>query len=183
MKTTYVTLQQAEHLHKLKIDCTELITEGNAKAYDKKGNDVNFTTKQFHCWKPTLDYACKWLREYFDIHVTPNVNYNAYGAIYMCTVFYIKDNHIHNDLLKDEPLTIDYTPPQIFDTYELAQSAGFDYAIKLIAENKINKFSEREKEERLKRVEKLKKEEKKRLDKALANIKDSKIFKKIKPKK
>ena len=183
MKTTYVTLEQAEHLHKLKIDCTELITEGNAKAYGKKGEDVNFTTKQFHCWKPTLDYACKWLRENFNVHVTPHATWNMYGTIYMCTIFFIHKDKIHNILMKDEPLTIDCVPPQIFDTYELAQSAGFDYAIKLIAENKIKKFSEEEKEERLERIEKLKKEEKKRLDKALANIKDSKIFKKIKPKK
>lgn len=180
MATKYVTLKQAEQLNKLNIDCTTLIQEGTAKAYGKKGDEVNWTTKHFHVWKPTLEYACWWLRENFDLHITPNVTHNAYGAIYMCTVFCITDKHIYNDLLKDEPLTIDYTPPQIFDTYELAQHAGFDYAIKLISEKKLKKFSDKEKESRLKRVDKLKKEHKDRLDKALGNIENQKVFKKLK---
>lgn len=176
MKTTYVTLEQAKQLKKLKINCTPLIEEGVAKAYGKDGKDVNWTTKLFHCWKPSLDYACKWLRENFDIHVTPHANYNAYGIVYFCTVFYINKERVYNEMLKDEPLTIDFTPPQIFDTYEQAKSAGLDYALKVINDKKIKIITKAEKQKRLKKIEKQKAEHQKVLDKSLKNTK--KIFSK-----
>jgi hypothetical protein len=187
MKTIYVTLKQALNLKKLKFDGDNLIREGIAKAYGKKspynekGDEVNWTTKHFLCWKPTLDYACKWLRENFDIHVIPHATYNRYGAIYLCTVFYIHNDRVHNEMLKDKKITIDFTPPQIFDTYELAQSEGLDYALKVISENKIKLITKKEKEKRLKKIDKLKKEEKERLDNSLKNLKI--VLKKKKKKK
>lgn len=171
MKTTYVTLKQAEQLKKLKFDGDDLIKEGTDIAYDKNGKQVNWTTKHFHCWKPSLEYACRFLREDYDVHVCPHTAYNAYGVIYMCTVFFIHKNKVNNILMKDEPITIDYTPPQIFDTYELAQSAGFDYAVKLIREKKIKFMTEKDKEKRRKKIEKVKKEHQKVLDKSLENTK------------
>jgi len=173
MQTTYVTLKQGEALKKLKFE--PHIAEGNNRAYGKKGQEENWTTKHFHCWKPSLDYACKWLRENFDVHVMPHASYNMYGVIYMCTVFYIHKDRIHNELLKDKPLTIDCIPPQIFDTYELAQSAGFDEALNVISKNKIKFITEKEKEKRRKKIEEQKAEHQKMLDKSLENIK------KIKP--
>lgn len=175
METTYVTLKQGEALKKLKFDADDLIKEGNAKAYGKDGSDVNWTTTLFHCWKPSLDLACKFLRERYDMHVTPHANYNAYGVIYFCTVFYIHKDRVYNEMLKDKPLTIDCTPPQIFDTYEQAQSAGFDNALKIISSKKIKFITDKEKEIRLKKVEKQKAEHQKMLDKSLENTK--KLFK------
>ena len=199
METTYVTLKQGEVLKKLKFEPN--IAEGNNKAfgkkspYNKKGDEVNWTTKHFLCWKPTLDYACKWLRENFDIHVTPHPTYNAYGAIYMCTVFYIHKDRVYNEMLKDEKITIDFTPPQIFDTHELAQSAGLNYALKIISSKKIKFITDKEKEIRLKEVEKQKAEHQKVLDKSLENMKkikpvkvilslpsDKEVYKKLKTK-
>jgi len=175
MKTTYVTLKQALSLKKLKFDGEQLIREGIAKAYGKNGEEVNWTTKLFHCWKPSLDYACRFLRENYDVHVSPYTAYNTYGVIYMCTVFCIHKNRVHNNLLKEEPITIDFAPPQIFDTYELAQSAGLDFAIKFISEKKIKFMTEQDKEKRRKKIEKVKKEHQKVLDKSLENTK--KLFK------
>lgn len=180
MKTTYVTLEQAKQLKKLKIDCNTLIEEGIAKAYGKNGEDVNWTTKHFHVWKPSLEYACKFLRERYDVHVTPHANYNAYGVIYFCTMFYIHKDRIYNDMLRDEPLTIDFTPPQIFDTYEQAMSAGLDFAIKTINDKKIVFITDKEKEKRLKKTEKQKAEHQKMLDKSLDNAKN--LFSKKKKK-
>ncbi len=170
MKTSYVTLKQAEQLKKLKMNCTPLIEEGIAKAYGKKGDDVNWTTGHFHCWKPSFDYTCKWLRENFDIHITPNATYNKYGAIYMCTVFYIHNDRVYIETLKDKPLTIDCVPPKIFDTYELAQSAGLDYTLKLISKNKFKIITKVEKEKRLRKIEKYKKEDKQRSETFLKNL-------------
>ncbi|HWY10233.1 MAG TPA: hypothetical protein VN026_02855 [Bacteroidia bacterium] len=188
MKTTYVTLKQGEALKKLKFEPN--IAEGNNKAFGKKspynklGDEVNWTTGHFYCWKPTLDYACKWLRENFDVHVSAHPSYNRYGVIYMCTVFFIHKDRVYNNLLKDERITIDFEPPQIFETHELALSAGFDYAIKEIYKHKIKIISDKEKEETLKKIDKLKKDEKKRLDKMLGNLKilknvKQKLFKQI----
>lgn len=180
METTYVTLEQALKLKKLKFDGDDLVREGNAKAYGKNGSEVNWTTKLFHCWKPSLDYACKFLRERYDIHVTPHVNYNAYGIIYLCTVFYIHKDRVYNVMLKEEPLTIDFAPPQVFDTHEQAQSAGLDFCLKIISKKKINFITDKEKEKRFNQVQKQKAEYKKTLDKSLDNIK--KLFKNKKKK-
>lgn len=180
MKTTYVTLEQAKQLKKLKINCTPLIEEGCAKAYGKKGEDVNWTTKHFHVWKPSLDYACKFLREDYDIHISPYPSYNAYGVIYMCSIICIHKNKVYNNLLKEEPLTIDYAPPQIFDTYEQAQSAGLDFAFKFITKHKVKFMTEKDKEARRRKVEKVKKMNQRVLDKSLEATK--KFFKKQKTK-
>lgn len=180
MNTTYATFEQAKKLKKLKLDGDELVREGIAKAYGKDGSDVNWTTTHFHAWKPSLEYACKFLRERYDVHVTPHANYNAYGVIYFCTVFYIHKNRIYNEMLKDEPLTIDCIPPKIFDTYEQAKSAGLDFAIKTINDKKIAFITDKEKEKRLKKTEKQKAEHQKMLDKSLDNAKN--LFSKKKKK-
>ena len=172
MKKEYVTLKQAESLKRLGFDGDSLVIEGNAKAYGKNGEDVNWTTKLFHCWKPSLDDACKWLRDNFDMHVTPYASYNKYGTIYLCTIFFIHKDRVYNEMMKDKPLTIDCIPPQIFDTYELAQSAGLDEALKLIFKHKIKIITEAQKKSRAKKIENQKKEHQKFLDKSLENAKN-----------
>lgn len=166
MKATETNIKQAKQLKKLGI---------GIGSNDHLANTVARAVK--FLWQPPLEYVCRWLRENFDIHVTPHPTYNAYGVIYMCTVFYIHKDRVHNDMLKDKPLTIDCTPPQIFDTYELAQSAGIDEALKIISKNKIKFITEKEKEKRIKKVQKQKAEHQKILDKSLENLKK---FKEIK---
>jgi len=34
-----------------------------SKAYDKNGNEVNWTTKHFYCWKPIWQQVKEWLWE------------------------------------------------------------------------------------------------------------------------
>ncbi len=170
MKAVVATEEQAKQLKELGI---------GIGSNDHLANTVARAMK--FLWQPPLEYACMWLRENFDIHVTPHPTYNKYGAIYLCTVFYIHKDRVHNEMLRDKKITIDFTPPQIFDTYELAQSAGLDYALKVISKSKIKIITKEEKEKRLKEIEKQKKEEQIRLDKSLENTK--KYFKNQKPKK
>lgn len=61
-----VTFEQAQKLQKLGFDwmC--------GAAYDKNGNDVNWTTKHFFCWRPTVQLALKFLRKRFQIGHTIN---------------------------------------------------------------------------------------------------------------
>lgn len=81
---------------------------------------------------PSMPFALAWLREEKRMHISAHPNYNADGIIYMCTVFFIEDEHVNNILLKDEPLTVDYTPPKIFNTYDEANSEGLNYALEYL---------------------------------------------------
>ena len=78
---------------------------------------------------PTMSFALAWLRKVKEMHISAHPSYNADGIIYMCTVFFIEKETVNNILLKDEPLTVDYTPPQIFNNYDDANSAGLNYIL------------------------------------------------------
>jgi hypothetical protein len=86
---------------------------------------------------PTVSLACKWLRDYKKIHVSLQPNYNSEGCIYFCTVVeFSEEESVSVHYLKDKPLTIDYTPFIIYNTYEESESAGLDYALDLLLKKK-----------------------------------------------
>lgn len=56
-----VTFEQANRLRTIGFDwnCD--------KAFDENGEEVNWTTKQFYCWKPTIALAFKFFKDRFGI--------------------------------------------------------------------------------------------------------------------
>ncbi len=79
----YVTLAQGEALHKLEFepDLSEY-----QKAYGKNGEEVNWTTKDFHCWKPTVSTALKWIRDNYSIYIEVFLDRTSYPKF--CTAIW-----------------------------------------------------------------------------------------------
>lgn len=61
-KLNDVTFEQATGLHRLGFDWN------CGFAFDKDGNDVNWTTKQFYCWKPTIELALRFMRKRYGMY-------------------------------------------------------------------------------------------------------------------
>ena len=123
MKEEYVTYKQAVKLKELGFDWkvdrsyTYVIKESAREEWDEEEcqwctvYDCNFYPK------PRLDQAQKWLREVKHIYVYPEIN---------CLKKWFAKAV---DMERNEDLIWDGT---MFDTYELALSAGIDKALELL---------------------------------------------------
>ncbi len=97
------------------------------KEQSKKLMDLGFNLDSSSIFPPTA-LALKWLRDEkkIDVNVLPNCNAN--GRIYFCQVIIFHADKIEVKKLTD-PSPIPSVPMTIYETHEIAESAGLDYAI------------------------------------------------------
>ncbi|MEK6880697.1 MAG: hypothetical protein AABY22_13855 [Nanoarchaeota archaeon] len=69
MKNLFVDCETSKMLKELEFDLEITDVLG---AYDKNGNDVNWTTKHFYCWKPLLQQVEQWIFDKHKIHISVN---------------------------------------------------------------------------------------------------------------
>jgi hypothetical protein len=106
---------------------------------DKDGNDVNWTTKQFHCWKPTVALALKFIRKRFQIqHHINDRHWNAetigFGVWFSfthldCIAISLMENTDENE---DGVISFDY---------DEAEKIALDYILRYLIKNYTRDFS------------------------------------------
>jgi hypothetical protein len=124
-----VTFEQAQKLKNLGFDWN------CGLAFDKDGNEVNWTTKQFYCWKPTVQLALKFIRKRFGINhdiYTRSWDKKVFG--YSISFSILSKDLIMCDLSCDSDKEEDGIVS--FD-YDEASSIALDYAIRYLLKNKF----------------------------------------------
>lgn len=128
-----VTFEQAKGLKDLGFDWN------CGSAYDEYGNSVNWTTKRFFCWKPTVALALRFLRK----------RYGMFHSLYIRSFdknlfgFSVSHGMIHQDLYNcDFTEKGDEEEDGIvsFD-YDEAESVALNYAIRYLLKDISRDFS------------------------------------------
>ena len=127
-KLNDVTFEQAQKLKTLGFDWN------CGCAYDIEGNDVNWTTKQFNCWKPTIALALKFVRYKYGLF------YSIYVRSWSKNKFGFSVSHaiadldlIHCDLMEKGD---DNEDGIVSFDYEESESIALDQAIRYLLKKK-----------------------------------------------
>ena len=136
-KLMEVNFEQAKNLKVLGFDWNC----GNA--YNEHGKEVNWTTKQFNCWKPTVALALKFMRDKYGIALTVSSrNWGEKGeddvrySVWHCLKFIGSVGTDLSEFAKHKD-----NDGILSDDYDEAESMGLDMAIGHALENISRDFS------------------------------------------
>ncbi len=118
MGLLYCNFKQSEKLRQLGYDVYDEIYLDINKAYDKHGNDINWTTKHFYCWKPPISLALQYIRNYHKIYLVIFPQPNKDSIIEFIWRVYQQDQSSKM-----------YWCDEGSNNWESAESAGLDYIL------------------------------------------------------
>lgn len=122
----FVDFDTAKRLNALLFD---MVTPSIARAYDKNGVEVNWTTKHFACWKPIWQQVKRWLWERHKISIeVERVNNQGQNDMFKCRIYCWS--------AKGEAGLIAYIH---FDSPIEAEIEGIKKAVEHLHENRITK--------------------------------------------
>lgn len=117
-----VSFEQAKKLKKLGFDWN------CSSAYDKNGNNLNWTTKDFYCWKPTIQLALRFMRKRYGIF------HNKYTRSWGDKTFGFSISHsvLHEDIIMCDLSTKNDKEDDgiISFDFDEAESIALNYAIR-----------------------------------------------------